>query len=76
MNQKFLETLADISHFAGQKRYYSGDSREDIMTFIRWAKEFEEIHNCTDWCDTDYILTIESFTKDKIIAAKIFSSSI
>ncbi|WP_346238817.1 hypothetical protein ABDK00_005210 [Niabella insulamsoli] len=71
MDNKLLETLADISYLAGQKRYYSGDSREDIATFIWWAKEFVAFHRDTDWDRTDYILTIEAHTDDKIAAAKM-----
>lgn len=66
----FMETLADIAFMAGVKRYHSGDSREDIDTFIRWANEFESKHSGTEW-DTpgkDYILAIEEFTQAKLEA--------
>lgn len=69
MDGKLLETVSDISYYAGQKRYYSGNSREGIANFIWWAKEFEKIHRDTDWNKTDYMLTIEVFTIDKINAA-------
>ena len=42
MDGKLLETVSDISYYAGQKRYYSGNSREGIANFIWWAKEFEK----------------------------------
>jgi hypothetical protein len=71
MDDKLLETVSDISYYAGQKRYYSGNSREDVTNFIWWAKEFEKIHRDTDWDKTDYMLTIEVFTVDKITAAEI-----
>ncbi|WP_447641952.1 MULTISPECIES: hypothetical protein [Chitinophagaceae] len=70
MDNKLLETVADISYHAGQKEYYSGNSREDIANFIWWAKEFENIHRKTDWEKTDYMLTIEAYTDDKIIATQ------
>jgi hypothetical protein len=35
------EALADIAYMAAARRYHSGDSRDDIDTFIQWANEFE-----------------------------------
>ena len=70
MDNKLLETVADISYLAGQKRYYSGNSREDIATFIWWAKEFETFHRDTNWDKTDYMLTIQAYTDDKISAVE------
>ncbi|MCK6611522.1 MAG: hypothetical protein L6Q78_10830 [Bacteroidia bacterium] len=68
MDYPLLETLADISYIAGVKNYYSGSSREDISTFIWWAKEFQKIHSQTNWNESllDYILTIEEYTEKKI----------
>lgn len=66
MNYKLLETVADIAYYAGQKSYYSGNSRQDMMDFIWWAKEFEEFHENTDWDTIDYMLTIEEYTEKKL----------
>jgi len=66
MNNKLLETLADIAYHAGQQGYYTGDSRADINTFIYWAHEFEKQHASTDWGDTDYMLEIERYVMTKL----------
>jgi hypothetical protein len=66
MDQKILEALADISYFAGQREYYTGDSRADILDFIWWAKEFEHIHRNTNWDSEDYMLAIELFAEAKL----------
>ena len=63
---KLLETVADISYIAGQKQHYSGNSRYDIAEFISWAKEFEKMHNGTDWDNEDYMLAIELYANEKI----------
>lgn len=65
-NQKLLETIADIAYLAGQKGYYSGDSRADISKYIYWATQFEKEHLKTDWGNTDYIIAIENYTLEKI----------
>ncbi|MBB4805683.1 hypothetical protein HNP38_000955 [Chryseobacterium defluvii] len=67
MDYKLLETIADIAYHAGQKGFYSGNSRADIINFIWWAKEFEKLHKYTDWYSIDYILTIEQYTEDKLL---------
>ncbi|SDL85929.1 hypothetical protein SAMN04488090_2011 [Siphonobacter aquaeclarae] len=66
MNYKILETLADISYYAGLEGYYSGDSRADISNFICWAREFEKIHQDTDWDVSNYMLAIEEYANIKI----------
>jgi hypothetical protein len=63
---KLLEALADIAYLAGQKGFFSGDSREDIAEFIGWAKEFEAVHEDTNWDDIDYHDAIEAFTLNKL----------
>ena len=63
---KLFEALADIAFMAGQKGFCSGDSREDIAEFINWAKEFEAMHEDTDWDEVDYHEAIEAFTKNKL----------
>lgn len=69
MENKLLETIADIAYHFGQKGYYSGDSRADNANFIWWAKEFENSHKDTDWDNVDYMLTIEAYT-DAVFHAK------
>ncbi|SFQ72594.1 hypothetical protein [Flavobacterium akiainvivens] len=63
---KLLEALADIAYLAGQKGFFSGDSREDIAAFISWAKEFETMHDETNWDEVDYHDAIEAFTFNKL----------
>jgi hypothetical protein len=70
MNQKLLETVSEISYHAGQKGYFTGNSREDVMTFIWWANEFETFHKETDWDAVDYIVTIEDYVDDKMKPCK------
>jgi len=65
-DNRLLEALADIAYLAGQKGFFSGDSRNDIAEFIIWAKEFEEIHDETDWDEVDYMDTLEAFTLNKL----------
>lgn len=67
MNNKLLETIADISYYAGVKGYYSGNSRVDVMNFIFWAQEFENMHRHTDWDNDDYILAISAYTENVIL---------
>jgi hypothetical protein len=63
---KLLEALADIAYLAGQKGFFSGDSRQDIAEFISWAKEFETMHDETNWDEVDYHDAIEAFTLNKL----------
>ena len=63
---KLFEAIADIAFLAGQKGFFSGDSREDIAEFIRWAQEFETIHEDTNWDEVDYITAMEAFTLNKL----------
>jgi len=65
-DNRLLEALADIAYLAGQKGFFSGNSRNDIAEFIVWANEFEEIHDETDWDEVDYMDTIEAFTLNKL----------
>lgn len=65
-SKKNYEAIADISYIAGYNRYYSGDSRIDMLEFINWAKEFEEINKNAVWEYRDYMLEIESFAIHKI----------
>lgn len=63
---KLFEAIADIAFMAGQKGFFSGDSREDIAEFVKWAKEFEAIHEETNWDEVDYTHSIEAFTAHKL----------
>jgi len=74
MNNKLLETIADIAYLAGTKGYYSGDSRADINDFIWWAKEFEKLHRHTDWNEKNYMLEIEAYVELKLPLILSFTS--
>ena len=63
---KLFEAIADIAFIAGQKGFFSGDSRQDIAEFIKWAHEFETIHEETNWDEVDYVTTMEAFTENKL----------
>jgi hypothetical protein len=63
---KLFEAIADIAFIAGQKGFFSGDSRTDINEFITWAQEFEDMHEDTNWDDIDYQESIEAFTGNKL----------
>lgn len=65
-NKILLETVADIAYYAGQKQFYSGDSRLDMSEFIRWAKEFEKLNKCTNWGKLDYMIAVEEYTQKRI----------
>jgi hypothetical protein len=63
------EAVADISYLAGEHKYYSGNSRQDIGDFIQWAFEFEKINNGVKWgidSNIDYIDAITSFAENKM----------
>ena len=69
-SRKLLESVADISYIAGNSRYYSGNSREDISEFIYWANEFEKKHKHTDWEYEDYMTEIINYTDTKLKEAR------
>ncbi len=58
-----LEAVADIAFIAGEKGFYSGDSRQDIQIFIDLALEFEKRNGGVEWGveDRDYIEEIGDF---------------
>jgi len=63
------EAVADISFIAGERKYYSGNSREDISNFISWAKEFEKINKAVEWgvnSKEDYFESIYRFASYKM----------
>ena len=64
MNEKLLETVADIAYIFGELGYFSGDSRNDIQEIIFLAKEFEK--SSPDWYNNDYILEVSEFAYSKI----------
>lgn len=65
-DNKLFESIADIAFIAGQKGFFSGDSRADINEFISWAKEFEAMHEETNWDDVDYKDAVEAFALTKL----------
>lgn len=65
-DNKLFESIADIAFIAGQKGFFSGDSRADIDQIISWAKEFEAVNEDTDWDDVDYKDTVEAFALTKL----------
>jgi hypothetical protein len=65
-DNKIFEAIADIAFLAGQRGFFSGDSRCDVGEFIKWAHEFEAINEDTNWDEIDYCDTIEAFTLAKI----------
>jgi hypothetical protein len=67
---KLLETIADIAYLAGERKFYSGDSRADVSEFIRWAGEFEKVNSGTNWDEQDYILSVTNFTEEKLLSSK------
>jgi hypothetical protein len=62
------ETIADIAFIAGAKRYHSGDSREDVENFIKWAHEFQQKNRGRQWGTHghDYMEEIEKLAKEKL----------
>lgn len=64
MNEKLLETVADIAYIFGEKGYFSGDSRADIQEIIFLAKKFESLNH--DWYTDDYLTQINKFSSLKI----------
>jgi len=65
-DNKLFEAIADVAYLAGQKGFSSGDSRCDVAQFIEWAKEFEAVHEDTNWDEQDYCDTIDAFTTAKL----------
>ena len=74
---RLLETVADIAHIAGIRRYYSGDSRKDVQTFVLWAREFDATrtvlpdgteHYPSPNGQHDYMSAVETFTDAKLTA--------
>lgn len=62
------EAVADIAYVAGTKKYHTGNSRDDLADFIKWAKEFEEKWKNEKWGEgeADYMTEIEAFALEKI----------
>ena len=65
-DNKLLKTVADIAYYAGNKNYYSGDSRMDVTDFIHLAKQFEGRHKKTDWSENNYMLELENFLEGEL----------
>jgi len=64
MNEKLLETVADIAYVFGEKGYFSGDSRADIQEIIFLAKKFEGLNH--NWYIDDYLTQINKFSYLKL----------
>ena len=64
MDEKLIETVADIAYIFGSQGYFSGDSRADIQEVIYLAKEFEKQNN--DWEKVDYLNLIHDFSYSKL----------
>lgn len=63
------EVLLDIAinlDFVNLKIKYDFDSRELTQAIASWADEFLTIHQNTDWYETDYFLTIDAFSEQKL----------
>lgn len=64
------EAVADIAYEAGFRRFYSGNSRQDMNDLIIWAKEFEKIWKNKEWgaddTQDDYMDEITKFANDKM----------
>lgn len=70
MDERLLETLADIAFNVGWTRIDSaefGGSRAVVQKMIAWAREFECRAVGIDWNDRgDYIDAIDEFTDEKL----------
>lgn len=64
MDEKLIETVADIAYIFGSQGYFSGDSRADIQEVIYLAKEFEKQMN--DWEKLDYLSLINDYSNSKL----------
>ena len=64
MNEKLLETVADIAYIFGEKGYFTGDSRADIQEIIFLAKKFENLNH--DWNTDDYLIEVNKFSYSKL----------
>jgi len=71
MNERLLETVADIAYIFGEKGYFSGDSRADIQEIIFLAKKFENTDH--DWDKDDYLIQINKFSYFKIEELRSFN---
>jgi hypothetical protein len=70
-NLRLLETIADIAYTFGANGYFSGNSREDILEIIFFAKEFERQKH--DWDKEDYISLIHDFSILKLEELKLLN---
>lgn len=69
---RLLETATDIAYIAGGRKYYSGDSRADIATFVEWARAFEALRvvdseTCEEtFMGKDYMTAVEEWTSNHL----------
>lgn len=68
MDERLLETLADIAFNAGWRQPEDVDSRELVWKIIDWAREFESLYKDVKWSegDMDYITMIDQFANEKL----------
>lgn len=64
MDERLIETVADIAYIFGSQGYFSGDSRADIQEVIYLAKEFEKQNS--DWEKVDYLNLIHDYSYSKL----------
>ena len=61
-----LKIIANIAYIAGSEGYNTENFNTDAENFIRWAKEFNELHENTDWNQINFFSTIFEYMKQKI----------
>lgn len=71
MNQRVMESVADIAFNAGYMLAKGDiqveDSRAFVDQMIIWSKEFNNLHQHDEWQDFSYIEAIDEFAKTKIL---------
>lgn len=63
------EVLLDIAinmDFERLKIKYNFDSRDLVRAMMSWTDEFIKIHQNTDWEETDYFLTVDDFSDQRL----------
>lgn len=59
-DKKLIENIAHIAYFFGEQSYYSGNTTEDILNIVHYAREFENIN--FDWEKDDYLIEVQNYT--------------
>lgn len=62
-----FEVVIDVALHAA-KLIKSGryDSRVIVRHIVKWGREFGEKHRDTDWCEEDYLFTVDQFAIQKL----------